>query len=101
VSPLHMLEDDSVTAEYAVWLGVILDSSAFTGGSFRTAGADSGMFGGERQQRRIRAEALKLVGEGMFPHNLRDFLLNPLNVPAATVQMLVEARDSARAVYFK
>lgn len=77
VSPLHLLRNDSRTAQHAAWLGIVMDGHVFDKGSYSTQGADSGMFGGTRAQRKIREDVTCLLGTGLAPDGLEDFLATP------------------------
>lgn len=101
-SPTHLLGSGSATAPHAVWLGAVLDHRAFPGDKFRTSGADSGMLGGNRDQRVIRGEVFRLLGEGLAPDSLARFLKTPetsSELPQASVEMLERERDRARRAY--
>jgi hypothetical protein len=101
ISPTHLLENHSVTASEAMWIGAWLTSRSFTDSYFETHGADSGMFHGDRTQRQIRSNAFHLIERGLqlTSENLATFLNDPGKLPLVTIAMLENARDIARDKY--
>lgn len=99
-SPVHLLTPDSVTAQHAVWLGVELKKGSYGSGQYTTTGADSGMSGGTRTQRKLSGNALKMLGTGMRPDRICSFLLNPDSIPSSDpLTHLKQERDMARAAH--
>lgn len=96
-SPIHLLQQDSTSAPFAIWLGAVLDTSAFTADSLHTTGTDSGMTGGRRTQSQFPVHAMHEIGTGLEPRNFCRFLENPDDFSApATLENLTNARDAAR-----
>jgi hypothetical protein len=98
VSPLHLLTEGSVTRKHAMWIGFELDRNSFTGDGFRTHGRDSGMSGGNRGQREIRAGEAVLLGSGVDPPELCRFLRSPSSLFTKDLTgRMVEAKRRAKA----
>jgi hypothetical protein len=100
ISPTHLLSVDSKTAEHIVWLGIELVKTVFTTGMYFTYGADSGMTGGNRSQRRINNDAFKVVCTTLKPIEIQGFLVNPNSIKSVNPSnLLMQKRDSGRKVY--
>lgn len=102
-SPLHLLDEVSVTASDAVWIGVPLHASALSGKTFTTSGQDSGMNPGNRYQPEIRMESFRILGQSMdiAPESLSTFLTNPASLPPVTTHTLTSIKDAARDKYYR
>ncbi len=96
--PLHLLNPSSGTALFADWMGYALNEAAFASGTYHTNGADSGMHGGRRKQRRFRSEVAAHLGTGLYPEHLATFLAVPSAMaPQDMRAYLRQRRDAARA----
>lgn len=102
-SPLHLLDEESVTAADAAWIGVPLNTSAFSGKTFSTSGQDSGMNPGNRYQPEIRMESFRMLGRGLdiAPDRLNTFLTAPASLPGVTTGELQSMRNTARIKYYR
>lgn len=100
-SPLHLLEKDSPTSEHALWLGIELRVDVFRQeGGLQTQGSDSGMFGGERDQRELDPE-MALLGEGVRPDRLTDYLKDPDQLPIRNLlDYMQNCRQAARKQFY-
>jgi hypothetical protein len=94
-SPVHLLDENSRTAEHALWLGTILTAQNLSLRSYQTTGRDSGMLGGVRGQQGIKLEAFWLLGKGMIPIDLCAFIRDPSNLPRADMTVLHAAYEAA------
>jgi hypothetical protein len=100
-SPVHLLSLDSVTIQHAIWLGMELNNSSYSMGQYTTSGADSGMTGGTRNQKKLSNKSFKILGTGMEPDHICSFFLNPASIPTKDpMGLLKQERDKARKAYY-
>jgi hypothetical protein len=92
-SPITLVQHNSKISKFIVWLATELDSDSFESLSMSTYGSDSGMFSGKRSQRTLKVDNFYVIGTGLHPSGLRDYLFG--RIGKASIELLIDAKEKA------